>query len=112
MKEPAVQSPFAALNSKEQKEQWIWWQSQHPADTTVREDIDPVLNTELPALKLPGQEAKTVNRQPPIRYHHGQYDAVVRRMNAARRQAAAYMPWSDGLLMTSAPSSGSEKAEK
>lgn len=102
MKEASSQSPFAALNAKEQKEQWIWWQCQHPVNEAVKTDIEP---TSLPELRLPGEPEKTGEQeavrpsapQAPMaaRIHHGQYDAVVRRMNSARRQATTYIPWTE-----------------
>ena len=103
MKEqPSAFSPFAALDTREQMEQWIWWQCQHPKDETKgRTDIDPQVLPELKA-EMPQKEQdhqavkdeKPVSvSMPPIR--HGQYDAVLRRMNAAGKRTSAYIPWTE-----------------
>ena len=82
MKESAHASPFAALSPQEQKEQWIWWQCQHPA--AVQEK--PLQLTETPA--------RSVNTQPaPLPTHHGQYRAVLHRMQIAGQHANAYKAW-------------------
>lgn len=88
MKAPAVVSPFSAKSSQEQKEQWIWWQCQQPASMpaeTTPIDRPP----DVPDLQLPSQEPQeTKPQRQPIR--HSQYDAVVRRMQNATRQAKSY----------------------
>lgn len=122
MKETASASPFAALSSQEQKEKWICWQCQHaaeyiPADEPAKE---PVRSVSLPELRLPQSPASettdgrsnptAVQQRPAI--HHGQYDAVIRRMKTAQRQAGAYTAWSEDVESTRQRSSGSEKASK
>lgn len=72
-------SPFAALNSKEQMERWACWHSQKITLEPTAQKPESVLNAAKP----------TVSRnvyQP----HHSQYDAVVRRMQKATRQAVHY----------------------
>lgn len=122
MKEPASASPFAALSSQEQKEKWICWQCQHaaeyiPTDEPAKETIRSV---SLPELRLPQSPAKeatdcrsnpTAVQQRPL-IHHGQYDAVIRRMKTAQRQASAYTVWSEEVESTTQRSSGSEKNSK
>lgn len=122
MKEPASASPFAALSSQEQKEKWICWQCQHaaeyiPTDEPTKESVRSV---SLPELHLPQSPAKemtdrrsnpTVVRQNSL-IHHGQYDAVIRRMKTAQRQAGAYMSWIEEGDSTRQRSSGNEKASK
>lgn len=122
MKEPASASPFAALSSQEQKEKWICWQCQHtaeyiPTDEPTKESIRSV---PLPELRLPQSPAKeTTDRrsnptaiQQKTSIRHGQYDAVIRRMKTAQRQASAYTVWSKEVESTTQRSSGSEQASK
>ena len=76
---PVAQSPFAALDPREQKEQWICWQAAH----TPREDDR---SEPLPELTLPRcEQPRAVPPAPPA--HHSQYDAVIRRMKRARASA-------------------------
>ena len=109
MKESAKVSPFAALNPREQKEQWIWWQCQHQEGETVMEEpLDPP--RPLPEAK-PLPEAVEVQRElspvaaPVIR--HGQYDSVIRRMNQARQQTGDYIPCTGSLSTKTEPGAGS-----
>lgn len=109
MKESAKVSPFAALNPREQKEQWIWWQCQHQEGETVMEEpLD--LPRPLPEAK-PLPEAVEVQRElspvpaPVIR--HGQYDSVIRRMNQARQQTGDYIPCTGSLSTKTEPGEGS-----
>ena len=109
MKESAKVSPFAALNPREQKEQWIWWQCQHQEGETVMEEpLDPP--RPLPEAK-PLPEAVEVQRElspvpaPVIR--HGQYDSVIRRMNQARQQTGDYIPCTGSLSTKTEPCAGS-----
>ncbi len=85
MKDPAAVSPFAAKSSQEQKEQWIWWQCQRDALLPVEERIE----------KPPEVPSKPVAEEMPIQpvrapIHHSQYDAVIRRMSTAQKQALHY----------------------
>ena len=94
MKEqPSAVSPFAALDTRSKMEQWIWWQCQHPQDEPVSL-----------AQSLPEKPADTAARTPvppskpaPMPRHHGPYDAVIRRMHTAGRQAGHYIPCTDPL---------------
>lgn len=92
MKAPAAVSPFAAKSSQEQKEQWIWWQCQQPAAMPVAAAIDQPPAPQVPELELPRPEEKPEPEPQPQRQptRHSQYDAVVRRMQNATRQAKAY----------------------
>ena len=109
MKESAKVSPFAALNPREQKEQWIWWQCQHPeAEAVMEEPLDAP--RPLPEAN-PLPEAVEVQRElspvpaPVIR--HGQYDSVIRRMNQARQQTGDYIPCTGSLSTKTEPGAGS-----
>lgn len=97
MKTPAAFSPFAAKTSQEQKEQWIWWQCQQdaaiPVDLTDKTDARSVPELKLPkAEETERKEEKPTAAQLPTRQptRHGQYDAVLRRMRDATRQASTY----------------------
>ena len=110
MKESAKLSPFAALNPREQKEQWIWWQCQHPEGEKVMEEPLDEPKKPLPDVK-PLPEAVEVQRElspvpaPVIR--HGQYDSVIRRMNQARQQTGDYIPCTGSLSTNTEPGAGS-----
>lgn len=83
MKEAFTSSPFAALSPQEQKEQWIWWQCQHPTEQHA-------LQMEQPADETP----QPVNPPPPVPApHHGQYIAVLQRMQAAGQRTGDYRSW-------------------
>jgi len=79
MKKAATTSPFAALNSKEQMERWACWHSQKMESEPTGEKPEFVLNNDKP----------TVSRNI-YRVHHGQYDAVIRRIQKATNQALHY----------------------
>ena len=82
MKENAKASPFAALSPQEQKEQWIWWQCQRPA----RQRQADLAAEETPA---PASAASAPAPAP----HHGQYRAVLRKMQEAGKHTLAYQTW-------------------
>lgn len=96
MKTSETCSPFAALTSQEQKERWICWQ----CDQELRQHAGTEASKPLPELRLPHPPApkETPSREAPLRprqpIHHGQYDAVLRRMKDARRQAQPEQHWS------------------
>lgn len=87
MGKPSTVSPFAALNSQQQKEQWICWQSQKQSEnidieakpTKADSRSESVLNESKPTI---GRIAKT---------YHSQYNAVLKRMKQAQRQASCYI---------------------
>ncbi len=85
MRESARVSPFAALSPQEQKEQWIWWQCQHPAG------LQETDLTAAPSLPRELRESTVQQPAPPAR--HGQYNAVLRRMREAGKHAADYQTW-------------------
>jgi len=112
LKEQERLSPFAAKSRQEQKEQWIWWQCRNDAvlpvaDAAIPEEAEEK-NIEMnqPAEES-GKEKGTPVMRPVI--HHGQYDAVVRRMKSATQQARHYT--SASLDTTIHSSSGSPKNE-
>lgn len=84
MREPAKTSPFAALTPQEQKEQWIWWQCQHPAG---------IQETDLTAAPSLPQEIRSSPQQPTPAPRHDQYNAVLRRMREAGKHAGDYQSW-------------------
>lgn len=89
----AAVSPFAALDTRGKMEQWIWWQCQHPQENGVS------LAQSLPEKPVEAAKQTSVPQNGPVvmPIHHGQYDAVIRRMHAARRQAGHYIPCTDPL---------------
>lgn len=91
MKEASAQSPFAALTPKEQKEQWICWQSQH------QEKMKPIMTD----LKSESERTRVKPTAKPI--HHDQYDAVVRRLRKAQQNTSGFT----SCRTTTQPSSGS-----
>ena len=58
MKEPAMTSPFSAMNSREQKEQWICWQCAHGTGTpaAAKPTEQNERSVSLPPLHLPNAE--------------------------------------------------------
>ena len=90
MRAPAAVSPFTARSSQEQKEQWIWWQCQQTAAMPV--EGRPMEAASVPELQLPQKQEEKQPEQPVSRppTRHSQYDAVIRRMQNASRQARTY----------------------
>lgn len=102
MKEPAARSPFTALDSREQKERWICWQSQHLADQPAQEPTD-VQQEPRSVLSLEKQtEGRLLREQP----RGGEYASVVLRMQRAAQKAQRYVSWPSE-DSTTQPSSGS-----
>lgn len=85
MREPARVSPFAALSPQEQKEQWIWWQCQHPAGVQEADVIS--------APTLPTEIRGSLQQPPAPAPRHDQYNAVLRRMREAGKHAGDYQTW-------------------
>ena len=122
MKEPAATSPFAAMNSREQKEQWICWQCAHaPVDQhspkPTDQDIRSVLSETPIASDTPvNTPTDSRSKQTEGRYltkpHHGQYDAVIRRMQSAGQRAGRYTSCCAEVSSVRHESSGNENAEK
>lgn len=102
MKEHAAHSPFTALNSREQKERWICWQSQHLADQPTQE---PTIVQREPKSVL-SLEKKTEGRLLREQPRGGEYASVVRRMQRAAQKAQRYVSWPSE-DSTTQPSSGS-----
>ena len=103
MKEqPMAPSPFAALDTREKMEQWICWQCRHPKEESKATEIDRPLAAELhqPAATDRQEEKSDPVRQERLvmpRVRHGQYDAVLRRMNEAGKRTKSYIPWTESL---------------
>ena len=122
MKEPAVTSPFSAMNPREQKEQWICWQCAHEATATVstKPTVQNDRSVSLPPLHLPNaEEAKPTEctKKPTesrfcAKPHHGQYDAVIRRLQDACQRAGRYTSCTAEVSSVRQEASGSENAEK
>ena len=122
MKEPAVTSPFSAMNPREQKEQWICWQCAHEANApaSAKQTVQNARSVSLPPLHLPNaEEAKPTvctDKQTESRFcakpHHGQYDAVIRRLQNACQRAGRYTSCTAEVSSVRQEASGSENAEK
>lgn len=101
MKETAAYSPFAALDSREQKERWICWQSQHLAEQPVSEPTE---------VQSESESVLIVSKPTKSRYlkaaQGNEYTSVVRRIQQAAQKAQRYVAWSDA-DSTTQPSSGS-----
>ena len=87
MKEPAATSPFAALSPQEQLEKWICWQSQKQPDETP---VTKPTGTDLKSESVLHLQKPTASQETYVP-HHSQYDAVIRRIQKAQRQTAAYI---------------------
>ena len=113
MSNPNSVSPFAALSRQEQQEKWLAWQSQRLNVRDAQQapiDVISAKKEALPPLKLPAaesQEAPEVKQEPeapatrqpaapavfaPQPPRHAQYDAVLNRINAARKKAVHWQP--------------------
>lgn len=101
MKEPAARSPFAALDSREQKERWICWQSQRLAEQPTQEPTN-AQTEQKSVLSLEKQTNSRFAQKP----QGGEYASVVRRMQRATQKAQDYVPWPSE-ESTTQPSSGS-----
>lgn len=91
MKEPSQTSPFAALTLKEQQEKWIAWQSQHLEERPLpaEKELPPITLPSAPKKEAPAQKPSASPAPfPPPR--HSQYDAVLKRMDEARKKAIAW----------------------
>ena len=93
MRDTRKSSPFAAKSQREQLEQWICWQNQHPEAALTNQLPEPH-DAESPVQQSPAREAKPTTETTPYRPRHSQYDAVVNRMRHARKQAAKDPQWS------------------
>lgn len=97
----AARSPFAALDSREQKERWICWQNQHLAEQPAQEPTD---------VQLDHKSVLSIEKQTDGRFvqkpQGGEYTSVVRRMQQAAQKAQTYVSW-PAEDSTTQPSSGS-----
>lgn len=83
MREASTVSPFSAATRQERQARWLLWQQQ---------SVEPVTAGETPPAPPAGQPTYHPEPSvPPIQ--HRRYDAVVQRMQNARRQAGAYSTW-------------------
>lgn len=107
MKHPKSVSPFAALTRQEQQEKWLTWQSQRVVAQDVQQvPLDTAKKDALPPLKLPTTVEKAADLKPapaaappskapnvptgvfaPQAPRHAQYDAVLNRIDTARKKA-------------------------
>ena len=101
MKDPSQTSPFAALTLKEQQAKWTAWQSQHLDEKPLAQPVEALPPVKLPRGETaarqapakpeatPPQEAprKAPSPFPPPR--HSQYDAVLKRMELAKKKGHA-----------------------
>lgn len=93
-RDPEAVSPFTALNPQEQKEQWIWWQCQHgatyaPFDEVQIDHDEPDPEPEKSSKPTEVQSRRGYDEAKPTvsRYR---YNAVVARMQRAKKLAGAY----------------------
>ena len=95
MKQYTPSSPFAALNSQEQKERWIVWQAQHDATKPIGASLpeNNIRGGSEEKTRPATNDAERIHETAtPRAIHHGQYDAVINRMNAARRKTSGFVP--------------------
>lgn len=100
MNEPSTRSPFAAMSSQEQQEQWLCWQTQRMA----QQPAEPTDEGNRP-------ESVVQARKPTVSRFAGgpgksQYTAVVQRIRRAAGRAQAYTSCQP-VETTVQPSSGS-----
>ena len=88
MDKPSAVSPFAALTSQQQKEQWICWQSQKQTVETI-EPAKPT-DTDVRSGSV-SDDAKPTKSLQPTRTYHSQYNAVLARMKQAQKRTNAYV---------------------
>lgn len=122
MKEPATTSPFTAMNSREQKEQWICWQcartpvdqyTPKPTDQDVRSVSSETSGDQsITDIKPTTSLSEPTESRYLVRPHHGQYDAVIRRMQSAGQRAGRYTSCCAEVSSVRQESSGNENAEK
>ena len=118
MKAPANSSPFSAMSPREQKERWICWQCDHGTDTSepTKPTVENDRSVPLPSLRLPNTEepkpTACTKKQTESRFlakpHHGQYDAVIRRLQAAGQRAGRYTSCTEEVSSVRQDASGSE----
>lgn len=99
MKKPAAASPFAAMNHQEQRHQWTVWHAQQDATRPAPPEKDglqqlPDREEKPRPASQPEEKASTAPTPapPPPQPHHGQYDAVIRRLRNAGRQTQQFVP--------------------
>ena len=85
-------SPFEALTRRERQERWLEFQNTRLPYVTIAEQREPAPTVNQPSERQPEIAAKppTRERQDFNRVRHRQYDAVIRRMRQAERQATSY----------------------
>lgn len=115
MKKPAATSPFAAMNHQEQRHQWTVWHAQQDATRPAvpeKDGLQQLPDREEKPQPAPQPEEKAPAAPPPAQQqpHHGQYDAVIRRLRNAGRQTQQFVPASSP-VPPSAPSVSASASE-
>lgn len=85
MREASAESPFSAATRQERQARWLLWQQRSVAAEAADNDVLQERQTPQPAYAQWPEPA-------PIR--HSRYDAVIRRMQNAKRQTGIYSAWS------------------
>ena len=84
MREASTVSPFSAATRQERQARWLLWQQQS-VEAVAEGDMEPEPSTLM---------QRTYPAEPPVpAIQHRRYDAVVQRMQNARKQAGAYSTW-------------------
>lgn len=102
MKEPITRSPFAALDSREQKERWICWQSQHLVEQPAQAPTNSLNKPRSILLLTEPTQSRFAQTS-----RGSEYTSVVRRIQQATQRAQHYVSWSPDEESTKQPSSGS-----
>lgn len=85
MREASAESPFSAATRQERQARWLLWQQRSVAAEAADNDVLQERQTPQPAY---------AQRTEPAPIRHSRYDAVIRRMQNAKRQTGIYSAWS------------------
>lgn len=85
MSQAASTSPFSAATRQERQAQWLLWQRQSVETGSALHTPEPPPPPPSPAPEPPLTAAAALQ--------HRRYDAVVQRMQNARKQAGSYSTW-------------------
>lgn len=85
MREASAESPFSAATRQERQARWLLWQQRSVAAEAADHDVPQERHTQQPAY---------VQEPAPATIRHSRYDAVIRRMQDAKRQTGTYSAWS------------------
>lgn len=109
MRQAARVSPFAAMTNQEKLAQWIVWQSQQDMTRPVMQhDANRIESVSEEATRVDSKTDRSRLPHETIHSHHGQYDAVIRRMANAQRGAIRFVDANHSPESTRQPASGSE----